>query len=214
MRITFTSAEEYELSGFHFGDFDEREFVVFDLEATGPDAEQDSVTQFGTVRVGDEEQTFEGLVKPWKSIPEKIEKLTGVTNQRVTEAESFAVVFERFRKFCGDAVLVTSCGYEYDFPLLEKECARSGLKKLPNERLDTKAIFAMLHPDRGETFSTNFLSEYYQIDRRVFNRHDALGDAKLVARIFYAELKEAKAMGMNSLEAEGVRIKRFLLSSL
>ncbi len=212
VKITFTSAEEYELSGFHFGDFDEREFVVFDLEATGPDAEQDSVTQFGAVRMGVEAATFEGLVKPWKPIPEKIEKLTGVTNQRVAEAESFAVVFERFREFCGNAVLVTQCGYEYDFPLLERECARSGLPMLPNERLDTKAVFAMLHPDRSETFSTNFLSDYCQIDRAEFQRHDAVGDAKLIARIFQAELSEATRMGVDELSADGIRIKRFVLS--
>lgn len=213
MEITFTSAEEYELSGFYFDGLENREFVVFDLEATGPDAECDSVTQFGAVQMGDGAQTFESLVKPWQPIPSKIEELTGVTNQRTENAVGFADAYERFRKFCGDAVLVTSCGYEYDFPLLERECGRSGLPMLPNERLDTKAIFALLHPDRTETFSTDFLSDYYQIDRSGLKRHDALGDARLIARIFEAECDEARQLGIDSISTEKMRIKRFVLSS-
>ena len=206
MKITFISAEEYELRDFRFDLLANRDFVVFDLEGTGPDAERDSVTQFGAVRLGNEAQTFESLVKPWRPIPPKIEELTGVTNERVGEAESFSVVFERFREFCGDAVLVTQCGYEYDFPLLDRECERAGIARLENTGLDTKAIFALLHPDRSEIFSTDFLSDYYQIDRREFQRHDALGDARLIARIFQAELKEANEMGADSLEADLARI--------
>ncbi len=211
MKITFTSAEEYELGDFQFDLSADHEFVVFDLEGTGPDAWRDSVTQFGAVRLSDPGESFESVVKPWKPIPPKIEELTGVTNERIGEAERFAGVFEHFREFCGEAVLVTSCGYEYDFPLLERECERAGLTMLPNVRLDTKAIFALLHPKRSETFSTNFVSDYYGIDRSEFQRHDALGDAKLIARIFQAELREAQEMGVSSLRADGVRIKRFAL---
>lgn len=212
MKITFTSAEEYELSDFYFDLSVERQFVVFDLEATGPDAEHDSVTQFGVVKMGIEAQTFESLVKPWRSIPPKIETLTGVTNDRVEGAVHFAEAYTRFREFVGDAVLVTSCGYEYDFPLLDCECERAGVARLENCRLDTKAIFALLHPERTETFSTNFVSDYYGIDRSEFQRHDAVGDATLISRIFQAELKEAKEMGVGHFMADRVRIRRFVLS--
>jgi len=213
MKVELISAEEYELNDFQFDLSENREFVVFDLEGTGPDAEGDSVTQFGAVKMGNEAHAFESLVKPWKPIPPKVEELTGVTNERVGNAVRFSDAFERFREFCGDAVLVTQCGYEYDFPLLDSECEKAGIERFGNIRLDTKAIFALLHPDRRETFSTNFLSDYYRIDRSEFKRHDALSDAKLIAQIFEAELKEARQLGVHSLSPDCVRVKRFTLPS-
>jgi DNA polymerase-3 subunit epsilon len=210
MQTDFLSAELYELSNFRFEGLHARRYVVFDLEATGPEPAADSVTQIGAVKVGDDDGAFESLVRPWKPIPEKIEQLTGITNAGVDGAPGFAKVFERFRVFCGDAVLVTQCGYEYDFPLLDQECDRAGLARLANVRLDTKAIFALLHPQRTETFSTNFLSDYYGIDRSEFKRHDALGDAQMIDRIFRAELKEAKSMGIDALATHGLKIKRFV----
>lgn len=217
MRITFTTPESYELNSFSFEGLHGRDYVVFDLEATGPDADADSVTQIGAVRLsgdGTEGAVFESLVRPWKPIPPKIERLTGITNDRVAAAPEFAAAFERFRVFCADAVLVTQCGYEFDFPLLDRKCDRAGLGRLPNERLDTKAIFALLHPERTETFSTDFLSDYYGINRADFKRHDALGDARLITRIFQTELDEAKTMGIDALVTDGMKIKRFVLPSL
>jgi len=218
MQTHFTSADFYELRDFQFSGLAGQSYVVFDLEATGPVAEDDSVTQIGTVRLADEsfdeEMAFESLVRPWKPIPPKIEVLTGVTNERVRDAPGFGEAFGRFREFCGDAVLVTQCGYEYDFPLLDRECDRAGLERLGNVRLDTKVIFALLHSERTETFSTNFLSDYYGIDRSEFKRHDALGDARLIARIFRAELAEAKRLGIDALTTDKMKIKRFVLPPL
>ncbi len=214
MQIAYLSAELYELSDFRFEGLHARRYVVFDLEATGPGAETDSVTQIGAVRMGESDTAFESLVRPWKPIPQKIEELTGVTNAKVKTAPDFAEAYARFRAFCGDAVLVTQCGYEYDFPLLDRECDRAELEHLANIRLDTKAIFALLHPQRTETFSTSFLSVYYGINRSEFKRHDALGDARLIARIFRAELEEAKNMGIDALATDGLRIKRFALPPL
>jgi DNA polymerase III epsilon subunit-like protein len=133
---------------------------------------------------------------------------------RAAGAPDFVSVCEGFRDFCGDAVLVTQCGYEFDFPLLDRECERVGMLPMPNVRLDTKAIFAVLHPDRSETFSTDFLCDYYGINRSVFKRHDALGDARLIAQIFRDELAEAQRMGVDALAVDCIRIKRFVLTPL
>lgn len=217
MNVTFPNADSYELRDFRFDGLNGRNYVVFDLEATGPLAASNAVTQIGAVRLGDKETSdavFETLVRPWEPIPPKIEVLTGVSNERVGDAPGFASVWEDFRNFCDDAVLVTQCGYEFDFPLLDRECERVGMSALTNVRLDTKAIFAMLHPQRTETFSTDFLCGYYGINRSAFNRHDALGDARLIARIFRAELAEAQRMGVDALTVDCIRIKRFVPSPL
>jgi len=218
MRIEFTTDDTYELSGFVFQKFTGKRYVVFDVEATGPNQNTDSVTQIGAIAIDGHRMcataSFMSLIKPWKAIPEKIEALTGVTNERVATEPGFADAWTGFKTFCADAVLVTQCGYEFDFPILDRECDRANTARLMAPRLDTKVIFALLHPEMTETFSTNFLSDYYCIDRSPFKRHDALGDSNLIARIFLAELEEAKQLGIDAIKADRVSIKRFILPPL
>lgn len=218
MRITFPTSDVYRLEDFAFRGFTQRRFVVFDVEATGPDPDTDSVTQLGSVRLDHAQpfqaSTFMTLVRPWRPIPSKIEVLTGVTQARVADAPTFPEAWSKFQAFCSGAVLVTQCGYEYDYPLIDRECIRAGLPKLSGERLDTKALFALLHPTRQEMFSTDFLCAYYGIDRTAFKRHDALGDANLIARIFLAEVGEMRSSGIDSVRTDGIAIKRFVLPPL
>lgn len=219
MKIEPINAESYRLTVFEFRPISGRRYVVFDVEATGPDCETDCVTQIGAVAVYDDgpsdRESFSCLVRPRKQIPAKIEALTGVTNALVASAPSFATVWPAFLAFCGESALVTQCGYEFDFPLLDRECARSAVPPLVGPRVDTKAIFALRHRDRFDTFSTNLLSEHYGVDRSLFKRHDALGDAKLIARFFHAMLRESQHLNENawSLE-EPICIKRFVLPPL
>jgi DNA polymerase III epsilon subunit-like protein len=219
MKLTFTADGYYTLADFAFAGFSNRRFVVFDVESTGADSATDSVTQIGAVAVYPDgprdTESFTSLVRPWKPIPEKIAQLTSVSNARVATAPNFASVWPEFTAFCGDSALVTQCGYEFDFPLLAAECARSAQPGLTGAQLDTKALFALLHPDRSDNFNTNFLSDHYAVDRRPFQRHDALGDAKLIARIFCAELAELRTRGLDRLATHApVRIKRFVLPPL
>lgn len=219
MNIESIDADSYSLSAFAFGPLSGRRYVVFDVEATGPDHGTDSVTQIGAVAVYDEgprdEDSFSRLVRPGKPIPPKIESLTGITNELVASAADFSTVWREFIDYCGDSTLVTQCGYEFDFPLIDRECARIGVPLPVQPRLDTKAIFALTHPERSDTFSTNFLSDYYGIDRTAFRRHDALGDAKLISRFFYAQLQEARRQNQEDWVLRApIRIKRFVLPPL
>lgn len=216
VKITLVDAESYSLSEFAFLGLWGRRYVVFDVESTGAEFSTDSITQIGAVAVYEEgprdSESFVRLVRPWKPIPEKIERLTGVTNEQVSVASNFASIWTEFVAFCGDAVLVTQCGYEFDFPIIDAECDRLGLARLSGVRLDTKAVFALMHSDRSEIFSTNFLSDYYGVDRSLFKRHDALGDAMLISRIFHAQLQEARIRGLDGFIARSpITIRRFVL---
>lgn len=215
MKIEAIGTDSYVLSKFAFGPLSGRRYVVFDLEATGPDPAADAITQIGAVAVyadGPRDgESFCCLVRPWKAIPPKIEQLTGVTNALAATASGFAAVWQDFARFCDDSPLVAQCGYEFDFKLLDRECSRAGIRPLTQERLDTKATFALEHPQRDEVFSTDFLVSHYGVDRGAFKRHDALGDAKLIARVFHAQLQEARRLGRDEWRGEQpVRVKRFV----
>lgn len=82
MKIEPISDAEYAVSGVRIKNIRDQTFCVFDLEATGPDEAEDSIIQIGGILLNGRsktiEKTFGTLVKPSKSIPEVIERLTGI----------------------------------------------------------------------------------------------------------------------------------------
>lgn len=188
LKIDMVSETEYIVSELIIESIPTQRFCIFDLEATGPNEEEDQIIQIGALimnsRSGEIEKTYETLIKPSKPIPEVIERLTGITNEDVIEAPELTEVFSEFIDFCKGAVLVTQAGYEYDWPLLMNECKRNNLRMIPNKIIDTKALFTFLFPEVVEIISTNFLIKYFSIDDSDIRRHNALGDSFLIARIF------------------------------
>ncbi|GIO63726.1 3'-5' exonuclease [Paenibacillus cineris] len=203
MKFIHSSNEKYTISGISVKDMTKQRYCVFDFEATGPDPNEDCITQIGAVIVDSlkirEELTFCSLVRTPKPIPEKIERLTGISNQDVAEAPKLVDVYPLFFDFIGNGILVTQAGYEYDWPLLENECMRHGIPVMSNQILDLKVLFTYLHPEISEIVSTNYLINYYRIQDQDLKRHDALGDSKLIARILICILQEYKSREITDL---------------
>jgi DNA polymerase III epsilon subunit family exonuclease len=86
------------------------QFVVFDLETTGLSARKDHIIEIGAIKVkpdSDEHITFQALVKPPIEIPERITKITGITQKMVDqEGEDINNVLPRFIEFIGNSRLV------------------------------------------------------------------------------------------------------------
>lgn len=158
MKINHYSHTEYVVSGVYIEDLFQQRFCVFDFEATGPDPDNDYITQIGAVVIdsyGNLINQYTTLVRSPKLIPEKIEKLTGIHNKDLIDAPKFADAYYQFKTFAEDCVLVTQAGYEYDFPLMSKECERNNLQSNEYVAIDTKALFTYLYPDVTDVVSTN-----------------------------------------------------------
>ncbi|RAU98945.1 hypothetical protein DQG13_16995 [Paenibacillus sp. YN15] len=186
-KIIEDEKETYVVNDILIESFIDKKFCVFDLEGTGLDFENDNIIQFGAVIVDNKEINndiyFERFVKPSKLIPKKIENLTGITNKMVQYAGSFDEVFQEFQQFSNDCILVAQCGYEYDFRILSSECKRRNINYGNFMEMDTKILFAHLHPELHDTFSTDFLLNYYSIDVSGLKRHTALNDSIIIAHI-------------------------------
>ncbi len=206
MQIVDLNDHTYQWSDVALPDIRNRSFWVFDLEATGLDFTTERVIQFGAVAIEGEiidmASAFTCVVDPQSTIPEQIEHMTGVTNARVRHAPTFPAAFSRFLSRAGERVWVTQAGYEFDYPLLARECGRYSIPFPHACMLDTKALFAFLHPDWTDVFTTDFLLRYYEIDPTGSSRHDALGDALLIAKIYCAELAELSARGLTEVIVE------------
>lgn len=87
------------------------QFVVFDLETTGLKPDVDEIIEIGAIRVNrdsKEHNTFQALIRPSKSIPDKIVKITGITQKMVDDdGGSLAEELPQFLDFIGDLRLVS-----------------------------------------------------------------------------------------------------------
>ena len=102
-------------------------FIVFDLETTGLDPEQDEIIEFGAIRVNrdsNQHDTYQSLVKPTKKVPRKITDLTGI-DQSMLDAEGVPLetALREFLSFVGDLQLV-SFNADFDMGFLRNAAAK------------------------------------------------------------------------------------------
>ncbi|WP_422659216.1 PolC-type DNA polymerase III [Paenibacillus sp. EC2-1] len=219
MNVKMLSEKAYEVSGLNIQNIQHQKFCVFDLETTGIQVETERIIQMGAIRMDRSgvhpEDNFCTYVKPAKPIPQEIETLTGIYNGDVENAPRLKEVYDSFLDFADGCILVTQAGYEFDLPLLERECDRQGLKMPANPCIDTKALFTYLHPEVEDIISTDFLLYYYGLDSKGIQRHDALGDSMLIGQIFREMLRELELRNIEHLEfTRPIIVKRFQLPPL
>lgn len=89
-------------------------WVVFDCETTGLEPQNNDITEIGAVKIenGVITQKFQHLCKPFEPIPDKISKITGITNSMVEAMPSSYEILEDFLKFADGCTLV---GYNVNF---------------------------------------------------------------------------------------------------
>lgn len=206
-RIVQEDRYQYKIENIRIENVLHRKYCVFDLEGTGPDEKHDHITQIGAIFVENGEidysRTFVSLVKSPKPIPPEIEKFTNITSLDLESAPTFKEVMRDFFDFIGDdAILVAQCGFEYDYHLLGNELIRNEMMGVQFVEMDTKVLFAAIHPEIKAAYSTDFLLRFYNIDSDDVPRHNALGDSVLVARILCSILKEYKQHQIQDLNVD------------
>jgi len=114
----------------------ERPLVLFDLETTGLDPETDKITEIAMYRLvpGNDGPDADGrvvtLVNPEQAIPDKVTDITGITEEDVANAPTFADLMDKIAALVQDADF---CGYNaasFDVPFLRKMFERHG-QQLP-----------------------------------------------------------------------------------
>ncbi len=82
--------------------------VALDLETTGLHVEQDAILEVAAVKFQDSEviDTFETFVAPGRSIPYRVQRLTGITPDLLAGAPPFDAVVRRLQSFLGDHPIV------------------------------------------------------------------------------------------------------------
>ncbi|ULL14658.1 3'-5' exonuclease [Paenibacillus sp. H1-7] len=176
------------------------ELVVFDLETTGfSPYNGDEILSFGAVAVcGEqlmEDQQFYSLVNPKRPIPDEIVQLTGITNEMVLQAQELIAGLRAFLEFAQQKILVAH-GTGHDKHFLNAALWRTSKVNLSHRMLDTMMIAKWLHPKLGQ-YDLDTLLEMYGIP--IANRHHALEDAKMTARLWGMFMLEIQARDIHTL---------------
>lgn len=165
-------------------------FVVFDVETTGLDLENDRLTEIGAVLVenGQITEKFSTFVNPGKPIPPKIVELTGINDSMVADAPCPEDALRQFHEWCGGRILVAHNGHSFDMEMLNHGAARVGFS-FDNTNIDTLPMAQVLYPGL-RNYKLDTVNKHLEIEP--FNHHRAVDDALALAKIFCKMLEDLR----------------------
>jgi DNA polymerase-3 subunit epsilon len=170
-----------------------------DLETTGTTSTGDRITEIGIVRVAEGEflDEWSTLVNPERSIPEEIRVLTGITNDMVRDAPTFAELGrEVFERLEGHVLVAHNARFDYGF--LRNEFRRLEVKYTADV-LCTVRLSRRMYPEAvghglDALIARHGLQEAFTPDEAPrTGRHSALGDARAIWRFVQMLYRERDA---------------------
>jgi DNA polymerase-3 subunit epsilon len=155
-------------------------YVVVDVETTGGRPPNDRVTEIGAVKIqhGEIIGEWSSLINPEKRIPHFITQLTGISNDMVRDAPTFAEIADAFEAFMAGAIFVAhNAGFDHGFIASE---FRRLERRFRHPKLCTVASMRKYYPGFASYGLANLCREF---DIELVNHHRALADARAAAAL-------------------------------
>lgn len=154
--------------------------VALDLETTGLHAEQDAILEVAAVKFQGTTilDKMETLVSPGRSIPYRVQRLTGITPQQVTNAPRFESIAGQIQDFIGNYPIV---GHSIPFDV--SFLRRRGLAQ-HNSLIDTFELATVLLPSLS-SYTLGHVAHSLGLGI-VEGRHRAMVDTLLAMDVFLA----------------------------
>ena len=127
------------------------DYIVIDIETTGLSTEFDEIIEISAIKYKNhtECERFSSLVKPpayYGEIPEFVERLTGITNDMLTNAPELPQVIPKFKQFIGNDLLIGH-NVSFDINFLYDAFISILDEPLSNNYVDTLRISRKLFPE-------------------------------------------------------------------
>ena len=168
--------------------------VALDLETTGLHAEQDAILEVAAVKFQGTTilDSMETLISPGRSIPYRVQRLTGITPQKVVGAPRFEVISRQLQDFIANYPIVGH-SIPFDAGFLRKR----GLAQ-QNPLIDTFELATVLLPSLS---SYNLGHVALSLGVPVLpGRHRAMVDTRLAMDVFLALHERLQAVDLAILE--------------
>lgn len=158
------------------------DYVVVDTETTGVNPSADSIIEVSAIKVCNNQiaDTFTSLIRIDRPLPDKITKLTGITDEMLAAAPDASIVIPEFLDFVGDLPLVAHNAH-FDINFLYDASVTHGDHPLSNDFVDTLPLCRRAYPNLKDHKLTTITS-YLQIQND--QAHRALNDATCTLRIY------------------------------
>jgi DNA polymerase III epsilon subunit family exonuclease len=169
-----------------------RTYVAIDVETTGLEAGTDEVIEIAAVKFAGDEvlETFQTLVEPRHSLPLKITRLTGITEEMLAGAPRFSDAAPKLVQFVKSYPLV---GHSVGFDL--KMLGAQGMR-FAQPSYDTFDLATLLMP-RAPAYRLGALAAALGITHD--EAHRALADADATRQVFLHMLRRIEALDLQEL---------------
>ena len=145
------------------------------------------IIQIGAVKLNGEfevRDVFSADIRPvfYRKINSMVRKITGITENDLSECSSLVKVFEKFLEFCGERFCIVTWGRD-DIPILRENMSAHGIDPdfLP-QSYDLQLIFNRQITHGFRQWSLSGAMEKLDIQQR-YSLHNALFDAVNAAKI-------------------------------
>jgi CBS domain-containing protein len=187
--------------------------VVIDTETTSLDPRKAWIVEIAAVRLAggrlDTKAPYRRLVRPGEPIPVEATRIHRIDDAAVADAPGFAGIWQQLSAYLGGAVMIGHT-IGFDLAVLKRECERAGMAWTRPRTLDTRLLAEVAEPDLAG-YSLDNLAAWLGVETA--DRHSALGDAVIAARVFLALLPKLRETGIRTL-AEADRACRALTNVL
>jgi DNA polymerase III epsilon subunit family exonuclease len=173
--------------------------VFFDLETTGGNPQNASVTEIAAIRYenGEEKSRFQTLVNPERHIPRRVQELTGIKPDHVKDAPAFRDVIADFLSFVGDAVLV-SHGVISDFAFVEHGAREYLGQEIKNYYICTHLLVSNFMPEIPNKSLSGVATHFGTPPAKA---HRAEADAEMTASVFWSLYENLAPNGFSYVES-------------
>ncbi|NLD07640.1 MAG: PHP domain-containing protein, partial [Lactobacillus sp.] len=141
--------------------YEDREFVIFDVETTGLSSVYDTIIEIGAVKMknGEVLERFDKFINPHHPLSEQTINLTSITDEMVSAADDEDVVIKQFQDFYGDRPL---CGHnvQFDVGFVNAALRRAGLSEITQPVVDTLEVSRLLHPEQNRHTLDSLAKKY------------------------------------------------------
>jgi DNA polymerase-3 subunit epsilon/ATP-dependent DNA helicase DinG len=170
----------------------DRTFIAIDVETTGLEPGVDEIIEVAAVkfRGGEVLETFQQLVRPRQSLPLKITRLTGITEEELADAPRFSAIAPDLVRFVKSYPLV---GHSIGFDL---SMLKAQGMTFAQPSYDTFEMATLLMP-QAPIYRLSALAENLGIAHP--EDHRALNDSDVCRQVFLHLLGRIQALSLNDL---------------
>ena len=183
--------------------------IVLDTETTGISVKEGHrIVEIGCIELENlipTKKKFHYYLNPERKVSDKAFEVHGYTDEFLSNKKKFIEISEEFLSFIHNKRLIIH-NAEFDLSHLNNELKLLGKNKIENEIIDTLSLAREKYP--GSQVSLDALCKRYRIDNSKRDKHTALIDCDLLAKVYINLIDQREpSLDFNNIEEKTKNLK-------